>query len=109
STAPGASRSAEKASSSSKGSRGVRKAKKPEGMKGMDGRSGLCLAMTLPGEIDEAALDVGGEQPHPHPVADVEPFETSFEAPLDQGVRDVHPGPLLGGAGDHGVEAVADP
>ena len=59
-------------------------------------------------EVDEAALRIGVDQLHPHPVSDVEPFPASLHAPFHVRIQDPHPRALVGGAGDERVEALAD-
>ena len=53
-------------------------------------------------EVDEAALDVGGDEAHLDAVADVEAVRAAHELPSTGGLEDAHPGALLGGAGDDG-------
>jgi hypothetical protein len=60
-----------------------------------------------PCEIDEAALDVGAEELHPHALADVEAVLAAHDPALDGRAEHPHPGPLRGGAGHDAVEALA--
>src|SRR5512140_700451 len=60
------------------------------------------------GEIDEAALRVGVDELHPHPIPDVEPLRSLSDAALDRRVEDAGPRPLGRGAGDDAVELAPD-
>src|SRR5262249_55265489 len=59
-------------------------------------------------EIDEAALRVGVDEPHAHPVADVEPLLTSLDPAFHGWVEDTDPRALGGRARDDAVEFLAD-
>ena len=65
--------------------------------------------MPDPGEIDEAALDVGADELHRHAVADIEPLRPLIHLALDRWREDPHPGSLLGSAGHDPFEGLADP
>src|SRR4051812_33319184 len=59
-------------------------------------------------EIDEAALDLDPGQTDADAVADVEPGLAAHHLALDTRREQAHPGALGRGAGDDGVEALAD-
>src|SRR5512132_91620 len=62
----------------------------------------ISRALASADEVDEAALDVGVDELHPHAVADVEPLEAADELAFDGGVEDADPRALLGRAGHDG-------
>src|ERR1700687_4730756 len=61
-----------------------------------------------PAEVDEAALDVGGEEGDAHAVADVEPLRSTHELAFHLRLPDANPGALRGRAGHDRVERLAD-
>src|SRR6185295_9070388 len=65
--------------------------------------------LTRPDEVDEPAFDVGRDQLDAELVADPEAFPSLRELPFDRGIEDPDPRPLVRGARDDAVEALADP
>src|SRR6266446_7388584 len=69
-----------------------------------DVRGGLAAR-----EVDEASLDVGGDELDLHVITDVEPLDASHQPPLDRWLEDADPRALLGRARHQRVESLADP
>ena len=59
-------------------------------------------------EVDEAALDVGGDELDLHALADVELRRAAGQHPLDRRREGAHPGVVVAASGDDGVVALAD-
>src|SRR3984893_149289 len=57
-----------------------------------------------PAEVDEAALDVGGEEGDAHAVSNVEPLRSAHELAFRVRVEHTNPGALRGRAGHDRVE-----
>src|SRR6266566_2551743 len=66
------------------------------------------VSATGPRKVDKARLDVDADQLHPHVIAEVETLSALHDFSFHRRMGDAHPRPLLGRAGDDGLEAIAD-
>src|SRR4029453_18407747 len=57
-----------------------------------------------PGEVDEAAIDVGVDELYARPIADIEPLEAPHDFPLRRGPEDADPRALVRNPGHDPVE-----
>ena len=63
---------------------------------------GLCL------EIDKSALGIGGDELYGNSVADVEALSAANHHAFNVRIESAHEGSVVGGAGDDGLEGLAD-
>src|SRR5206468_605142 len=70
-------------------------------------RAGVGFSARYPGEVDEAALNVGVNELHAYPIADIKTLEAAHDFPLRRWPEDADPRTLLGRARHNCIERLS--